>query len=58
MSPEDWFDVFDFMEVREKWEEGMSAEEIVGELYLGDGTVDYQEILEWIERLIQQWQAA
>ena len=60
-DPVDWFDPFDFEEIREKWEEGMSAEEIVGDLYLGDilnGMVDYHEALEWINGLIQQWQAA
>jgi len=61
MSPEEWFDIFDIEEIREKWEDGLSAEEIVGELFLGDilnGFVDYHETLEWIEGMIKQWQAA
>ena len=60
-DPADWFDLFDIEEIREKWEEGLSAEEIVGEICLGDilnGMVDYHETLEWVNGLIQQWQAA
>jgi len=57
-DPSVWFDLFDIVEIREKWEGGMSPEEIVGEVCLGDilnGKVDYHETLEWVNGLIQQW---
>ena len=60
-DPADWFDLFDIEEIREKWEEGLSAEEIVGEICLGDvlnGYVDYEQTLDWINGLIRLWQAA
>jgi hypothetical protein len=60
-DPADWFDLFDIEEIREKWEEGLSVEEIVGEICLGDvlnGYVDYEQTLDWINGLIRLWQAA
>jgi len=57
-DPSVWFDISDIEDIREKWEDSLSAEEIVGELFLGDihnGSVDYHETVEWVNRLIQNW---
>jgi len=57
--PEKWFNEFDRVDIRRMWRKGMSPEDIISSLFLGDpfnGGVDRREALDWIKQMIQEWE--
>jgi len=57
--PEDWFDAFDLYDIRHRWKQGMSAEEIVSALFQEENikrNLDRREVLTWIRQMFQKWQ--
>jgi len=57
-DPEDWFGPV-LQDLKEKWESGMNATQIIDSEDLGDtvdGMVDRDQAIEWLEDKIQEWQ--
>ena len=57
-DPGDWFGPV-LQDLKEKWESGMDAAQIIASEDLGDtvvGMVDRDQAIEWLEDTIQEWQ--
>jgi hypothetical protein len=57
-QPEDWFELDDLEDLKNKWKRGMTPTQIIESKDLGDydrGMVDKDEALEWLEQMIEEW---